>query len=131
MARTSRSNKGDGQKPQGEARQQGRKNAFSGMKLEFLESYKDQFLSSTDDRSGFYTRVAKGFIQQFGYSLAIEDNPEPCDDDGNHTPEDVNSSLPLDKRNLESDRQNVFYHELQNVSDSLHKCNVESNYLLH
>jgi len=102
MAQTSRSNKGDGQKPQGEARPQGRKNVFSGTKLEFLESYKDQFLDSTDDRSGFYTWVAKGFIKQFGYILAIEDNSEPCDNDGDHTPEDVNSLLPLDEQNLES-----------------------------
>ena len=71
------------------------------MKLEFLESHKDWFINSTD-HGGFYTLVAKAFIQRFGYNLAIKDNPKSGDDD-KHTPEDIDPSLPLDKQNQESD----------------------------
>jgi len=126
MAQTSRSNKGGVQKPKGGARQQGRKNAFSGIRLEFLELYKDQFLDSTDC-GGFYTLVARGFIQQFGYgySTAVQDNSEPCGDDDNHSPEDPDSSLPLDEKNLDSVQQNKFYLGLRNVSNLLHKCGAE------
>jgi hypothetical protein len=61
-------------------RPQGRQNTFTGVKLEFLENYKDQFLGSTD-HGAFYTMVAKRFLEKFGYSLAIEENPT-VDDKG-------------------------------------------------
>ncbi|KAF8234653.1 hypothetical protein L208DRAFT_1376799 [Tricholoma matsutake] len=95
-----------------DGRPQGQQNTFSGIKLEFLESYKDWFIDSTD-HGAFYTLVAKAFIQRFGYNLAIEDNPEPDDDDNNHTPNNIDPLLPGDEQNLESDRQNGFYHELR------------------
>jgi len=115
MARASKAKKRDSKKLLGEPRQQGRQNAFSGIKLEFLESYKDRFIDSTD-RGGFYTLIAKSFIQQFGYNLAIEGNPKPGDDDDMHTPKDIDPTLPLDKQNLESDRRSKFYRELRDVS---------------
>jgi len=101
MTQTSKAKEGDGKKPQTKTRQQGRQNAFSGVKLELLESHKDKFLNSTNC-GPFYMLVAKAFIQQFGYDLGIENNPEPDNDDGNLTPKVVNPLLPQDQQNLES-----------------------------
>lgn len=125
MARTSGSKKGGVQKPKGGARQQGRKNGFSGIRLEFLDSYKDQFLDSTADRGGFYTKVAQEFILRFGYGPIVEDNSEPCGDDDDHSPENLDSLLPLDEKNLDTVQQNKFYLALRNVSNLLHKCGAE------
>lgn len=130
MPGASTARKGDGKKPQDKAKQQGRQNAFSGVKLELLDSYKDEFLKSSTDHGGFYTRVAKVFIQRFGYDLAIEKNPKP-DDDGKLTPEDINTLLPLDQQNLESKRRNGIYHELRDVSHLLHECIVEAHHLIY
>jgi len=132
MTQNSKSKKGDGKKPwseTAETRQQGRQNAFSGVKLELLVSYKDQFLNSTD-HGGIYTLAAKAFIQQFGYDLPIEENPEP-DKDNNLTPKAIDPLLPLDQHNIESNRQNEFYSELCNVSHSLHECDAETYYLIY
>ena len=115
MARASRIKKGNGKKLGGELRPQGRQNAFSGVKLDFLESHKDEFLDSTD-RGAFYTFVAKAFIQRFGYNLDIEANPEPGDDEDGDGDEEIDSSLPLEERNQESDRRSKFYRELREVS---------------
>ncbi|SRR5260221_14160707 len=106
--------KGKGKNPRGEAKK-GRQNAFNGAKLDFLDSYKDNFLSSRD-RGGFYTMVAKEFIQRFGYNLAIEDNPGPNDDTDKHIPKGIDPLLSQDEQNKESDRQNAFYRELRDVS---------------
>jgi hypothetical protein len=106
--------KGKGKRPQGVARQ-GRQNAFSGTKLCFLDSHKDEFLSSTD-RSEFYTTVSKRFIRRFGYKLAMEENPEPDDDSDKHTLNVVDPLLPPDEQNKESDEQRAFYDELRKVS---------------
>jgi len=102
MPRASKSKKGDGKKPRSEPRQQGRQNAFSGVKLELLKSYKDQFLNSTD-HGEIYTLVAKAFIQWFGYNLEIEENPEPDNDNDKLTPKGVDPLLPLDQQNIESE----------------------------
>ena len=112
----------------GGKKSQGRHNAFSGAKLEFLVSFKDQFINSTD-RSGFYTKVTQGFTQQFGYDLAIEANPGPDDADDKHTPKDIDPLLPLAEQNKESNRRNKCYHELHKVSHLLHKCEVEPDNL--
>lgn len=106
--------KGKGKKPRVEAKK-GRQNAFSGAKLDFLDSYKDEFLNSRD-RGGFYTMVAKEFIQRFGYNLAIEENLGPNDDADKHIPTDIDPSPSQDEQNKESDRLNLFYRELRDVS---------------
>jgi hypothetical protein len=82
-------------------RAQGRQNAFSGAKLEFLESFKEQFIE-TKDRGAFYTKVSKAFIEKFGYNLATEVNPEP-EDNNDLTPEEIDTSLPIEEQNKESD----------------------------
>ena len=109
-----RKTKGKGKRRQGEARQ-GRQNAFNGAKLEYLDSYKDEFLS-TPDRAGFYTTVSKRFIRRFGYKLAMEENPGPDDDNDKHTPNVVDPLSPLDEQNKESDEQHAYYEELRKVS---------------
>ena len=119
---TSTSNMTRGSKAKaGGKKAQGRHNAFSGAKLDFLVSFKDQFINSTD-RGGFYTLVTKGFTQRFGYDLATEANPGPDDADDKHTPEDIDPLLPPAEQNKESDRRNKLYHELHKVSHLLHKC---------
>jgi hypothetical protein len=115
MARASRIKKGNGKKLSGELRPQGRQNTFSGVKLDFLESHKDAFLDCTN-RGAFYTFVAKVFIQHFGYNLDFEANPEPGDDEDGDGDEEIDSSLPLEERNQESDQRSKFYHELHDVS---------------
>lgn len=129
MPQASKSKKGDGKKPWSEPRQQGWQNAFSGVKLELLKSYKDQFLNSTDC-GGIYTLVAKAFIHQFGYDLEFEENPEP-DNDNELTPKDINPLLPLDQQNMESKQWSDFYNELCEVSHLLHECDEETYYLIY
>ena len=106
--------KGKGKNPQDEAKK-GQRNAFSGAKLDFLDSYKDKFLSSTN-RGGFYTMVAKEFIQRFGYNLAIEENPGPNDNADKHIPKDIDPLLSQDEQSKESDQRSTFYHELRDLS---------------
>ena len=124
MARALKGKQRKGKKAAVERRPQGHQNAFSGAKLDFLESYKDQFLDSTD-RGAFYTFVSKAFIERFGYNLAIEANPDP-DDDDMLTPEEINSSLSEKEQNKESDQRYVFYHELCDVSDTSYQKDKNS-----
>jgi hypothetical protein len=123
-----RKSKGDTKKQQGKPRKQGRQNAFSGVKLEFLDSYKDAFLDSVNDRAAFYNRVASEFIDRFGHDLPIEENPEPDDGNNKHTPRYIDASLSLEEQNLEADRWNSFKDELCAVSHLLHRCNEETDY---
>ena len=123
-----RKSKGDTKKQQGEPRRQGRQNAFSGVKLEFLDSYKDAFLNSVNDRAGFYNRVASDFIARFGHDLPIEENPELDDGNDKHTPGYIDASLSLEEHNLEANRRNSFKNELRAVSHLLHRCNEETDY---
>lgn len=101
MARASKSKQHKGKKAAVEPRSQGCQNVFSGAKLDFLESYKDQFLDSTDC-GAFYTFISKTFIERFGYNLAIEVNPNPDDDDV-LTPKEINTSLSEEEQNKECD----------------------------
>jgi len=103
MPRASKRKKSEGIGPW----MQGRQNTFSGAKLEFLESYKDQFVE-TIDRGPFYMLVSKAFIERFGYNLAIEANPEPDNDDDDLTPEEIDTSLSVEEQNKESDRRSKF-----------------------
>ena len=109
-----RKSKGKGKNVQGKAKK-GRQNAFNGAKLGFLDSYKDQFLSSRD-RGGFYMMVAKEFTQRFGHDLAIEENLGPNDAADKHIPEEIDPLLSQDKPNKESDQQNAFYRKLRDIS---------------
>ena len=97
MAQASKSKQHKRKKAAVEPRPQGHQNMFSGAKLDFLESYKDQFLDSTD-HGAFYTFISKAFIEWFGYNLAIEVNPGP-DNDDMLTPQEINTSLSEDEQN--------------------------------
>lgn len=122
--------KGNTKKPQDEPKQQGQQNAFSGIKLQFLDAYKDQFHDSVGDHGAFYTRVTREFIQRFGYDLAIEENPKPSDDKDKHTPKDVDPSLSQDEKNAEYGRRDLFFSDLRKVSHLFHGCNEETYYRL-
>ena len=77
------------------------------MKLEFLESLKDTFLDS-HDRGAFYTRIAKEFIQRFGYNTD--------DDDKEEGPTEIDPTLSSEEQEQESERRAKFYQNLHDVS---------------
>ncbi|KAJ7073547.1 hypothetical protein B0H15DRAFT_957080 [Mycena belliarum] len=52
----------------------GRASHFQGEKLEWLESFEDEF--KNDERKTFYDRISKLFLARYGYDLAIADNVE-------------------------------------------------------
>ncbi|KAJ7186596.1 hypothetical protein C8R46DRAFT_1206600 [Mycena filopes] len=58
--------------PSGKA--QGRESAFQGEKLQFLEGYKEDFL--TRPRGAFYDDITKQFVTRYGYDLGVEKNVE-------------------------------------------------------
>jgi len=95
---------------------QGRQNAFSGVKLAFLESYKDQFLESTD-RGALYTLVAKKFLQQFGYTLPIEENPTVDDERVDATGESDPALQTPEDQERDNEHRNKVYRELRDVSN--------------
>ena len=97
-------------------RSQGRQNVFSGIKLAFLESYKDQFLESTD-RGAFYTMVAKRFLEKFGYSLASDENPTGNDENMDATGEDDPDLQTPGEREQDNEQRNKIYRELREVSN--------------
>jgi len=70
--------------------------------------------------------VTKAFTQQFGFGLAIQDNPEVDNANDKHTPEGIDPLLPVAEQNIESDRWNKLYHELYKVSHLLHKCDTRT-----
>ena len=123
-----RKSKGNTKKQQGEPRRQGRQNAFSGVKLVFLDLYKDVFLDSVNDRASFYNLVVSDFIDKFGHDLPIEENPEPDDGNDEHTPRYIDASLSLEEHNLEANRRNSFKDELRTVSHLVRRCNEETDY---
>lgn len=79
----------------------GRHNAFSDVKLEFLESFKDRYLESNASNCGIlYRTVAQEFFDWFGFVLAIGDNPELDNADDKHTPPKI-ELLPPEEQNTE------------------------------
>ena len=122
--------KNGNKKKKGEKQKQGRPNAFSGEKLEFLAAFKDQFLDS-HDRKGFYSMVARGFIEKFGYDLSLQGNLGPGDDDGKHIPKAMDSLPPPHEQNIESDWQIEYFDVLRDVSHLMHDYDVETHHLLY
>lgn len=108
-SKTKRSNK---------SRPQGRQNAFSGVKLTFLESYKDQFLESTD-RGAFYTMVAKKFLEQFGYTLSIEEDPPANDENVDATGESDPALQTPEEQECDNEHRNKVYRDLREVSNPI------------
>ena len=88
-------------------RPQGRQDAFTGNKLAFLETYKDQFLESLD-RGAFYTMVTKKFLEKFGYALPTEESPSVDDDPALQT---------VGEQEQENENRNKIYCELREVSN--------------
>jgi hypothetical protein len=98
------------------SRSQGRQNAFSGIKLAFLEAYKDQFLETTDC-GAFYTMVAKTFLERFGYALAAEENPTVDDENVDATGENDPALQTPEEQEWDNDHRNKIYRELRDVSN--------------
>lgn len=98
-----------------EKKSQGRQNAFSGVKLEWLDSKKEEYINSTDHRI-FYTRVAELFIDSFGNNLAIEENPSEGVDPATLAPKDIEATLPQEQRESELQRQAKYFIALRKVS---------------
>ena len=98
------------------SRPQGRQNAFTGIKLAFLESYKDQFLESTD-RGAFYTMVAKMFLEKFGYTLSTEDDPNVDDENVDATGENDPAHQTAEEQERDNENRNKIYRELREVGN--------------
>jgi hypothetical protein len=105
-------------KPSENRRPQGRQNAFSGPKLAFLESYKEQFLASMD-RGAFYTMVAKRFIEKFGYSQSAEENPTADDESVDAAGENDPAFQTRDEQERDNELRNKLYRELRDVSNGV------------
>jgi hypothetical protein len=110
-------------KQSNKSRTQGRQNAFSGIKLAFLESYKDQFLESTD-RGGFYTMVTKKFLERFGYTLSIEEDPpanngsvDANDRSVDATDEKDPALQTVEEQDRDNEDRNKIYRDLREVSN--------------
>jgi hypothetical protein len=99
-------------------RSQGRQNAFHGEKLSFLESYKDQFLHSTD-RGAFYTMVAKNFLEKFGYTVVAEENPTSDNENVDATGENDPALQTPEEQERDIEHRNRIYRELREVSTSI------------
>ena len=104
-----------GTKRSDKSRPQGRQNAFSGIKLAFLESYKDRFLKSTD-RGAFYTMVAKGFLEKFRYSLPAEEDPTVDDKNVDAAGDNDPALQTSEEQSWDNEHHNKIYRELREVS---------------
>ena len=91
---------------------------FSGVKLTFLESYKDQFLESTD-HGAFYTMVAKLFLERFGYTLSIEEDPPAGDEGVDATGESDPALQTPEEQERDNELRNKIYRELREVSNPI------------
>lgn len=98
-------------RPKANPKPPGRRSAFSGEKLEFLETYKDEWLR-LHDHQGLYTLVVKRFFLRFGYDLPLDKNPA----EGTPTPNtDIDPSLPIEDRIAETKRRDVLTKKLRKV----------------
>lgn len=103
----------------------GRPCAYSGVKLEFLEEYADEWIADVD-RNGLYTRISKKFFLRFGYTLNITENPTTDD-----VPDpDIDPSLSLEERLTESTRRSEMYKTFRKVSPLLIEGRVSEADLL-
>ncbi|KAG5222595.1 hypothetical protein IMY05_C2487000900 [Salix suchowensis] len=85
----------------------GRKSWAKGSKLEFLESFKEEYLATADMR-GLYTKITTQFIDKYGYDL-------PHDEDASDTPPIIVNlaSLPYDEQETEQERRDEIYDSLR------------------
>ncbi|KAF9490482.1 hypothetical protein BDN71DRAFT_1434647 [Pleurotus eryngii] len=85
----------------------GQKSWAKGSKLEFLESFKEEYLATADMR-GLYTKITTQFIDKYGYDL-------PHDEDASDTPPIIVNlaSLPYDEQETEQERRDEIYDSLQ------------------
>ncbi|KAF4562992.1 hypothetical protein EYR40_007293 [Pleurotus pulmonarius] len=85
----------------------GRKTWAKGSKLEFLESFKEEYLA-TADTGGLYTKITTQFINKYGYDL-------PHDEDASDTPPIIVNlaNLPYDEQETEQERRDKIYDSLR------------------
>ncbi|KAF9488154.1 hypothetical protein BDN71DRAFT_1539626 [Pleurotus eryngii] len=85
----------------------GRKSWAKGSKLEFLESFKEEYLATADMRS-LYTKITTQFIDKYGYDLLH-------DEDASDTPPIIINlaSLPYDEQETEQERRDEIYDSLR------------------
>jgi len=93
----------------------GRHNGFTGVKLEFLDSLKDEYLASSDAGS-FYTTTTRAFIDRFGYDLEAGENPALGVDINSLAPKAVDPSLPEEDQVALIERRNKYKEALRAVS---------------
>jgi len=105
-----RAKRSDSSKPQG------RQNAFSGAKLAFLETYKDQFLETTN-HGAFYTMVAKMFLEKFRYTLSTNENSTIDDENVDAASENDPALQTREEEERDNEYRNKIYRELREVSN--------------
>ena len=93
----------------------GRHSDFSGIKLDFLESFKEEYLASNDAGS-FYTTTTRAFIGRFGYDLEIGENPALGVDINSLAPKPVDPSLPEEDQVTLIEDRNEYQKVLRTVS---------------
>lgn len=98
-----------------ETKHVGRQNAFSGAKLAWLVSRKDEYLNSTN-HGDFYEYTARLFIAEFGYDLKFEVNPPEGTDSVSLAPRDIDPMLPPDEYEAETIRRRDYFDVLRAVS---------------
>lgn len=102
-----------GRKKSGKPR--GRSTWVKGSKLTFLESFKDEFLSSSDI-SAFYNKVTNNWLLRYGYDLPLEAAPHEDEE----LPPDGIDLLPLDEQMEERERRNGLHKTLRLVCATIY-----------
>ncbi|KAG9217549.1 hypothetical protein CCMSSC00406_0008476 [Pleurotus cornucopiae] len=94
-------------KPGKQKKARGRKSWAKESKLEFLESFKEEYLPIADMK-GLYTKITTQFIDKYGYNL-------PHDEDASDMPPIIVNlvSLPYDEQETEQEQCDEIYDSLR------------------
>lgn len=96
------------------SRAPGRQNTFSRAKLEFLDSFKEEFMASNNVGT-FYNVVACKFCLQFGYDLNIDENPPLGTDLSMLVPIPI-GHLSSELQEVENKKRSEYYQAMRQVS---------------
>jgi hypothetical protein len=91
---------------------------FSGSKLHFLESRRDNYnaKAKTKEATIFYSEVTRAFIERFGYNLGYGENPKDDQEVKDLGPMPV-ATFPEEEQAAEHERRDEYYTELRQVSE--------------
>lgn len=84
---------------------QGRTSHFSGEKLEWLESFRQQILDAGEDPGPVYTDVTNLFLLRYGYDLPFSDNVDGNPDE--HPPPPLGNPSPAEQSRRDELREKL------------------------